>query len=118
MRTQPLLLASIDALMQAFGSRAAAHRTTLQAGRTQGQHALPISFGFKLAALLAEIRRYRPWLIHLGKQAFVKAMGGAVSTYAKMSGKGCAVQASVGELLGLGSRPELAGIDILALPDP
>ena len=79
------------------------HRATPQAGRTHGQHALPITFGFKLAGWLAEIRRHRERLVQSGRQAFVAAMGGAVGSYSAMQGQGRALQARIGELLGLGS---------------
>ena len=102
-KTQRLLLGRIDAAMQALAGLALRHRATLQAGRTHGQHALPITFGFKLAGWLAEIRRQRERIVQSGEQALMAAMGGAVGSYAAMQGKGRAVQARVAELLGLGS---------------
>ena len=35
------------------------HRDTVMAGRTHGQQGLPITFGFKAAGWLAELRRHR-----------------------------------------------------------
>jgi adenylosuccinate lyase/3-carboxy-cis,cis-muconate cycloisomerase len=102
-KTQSLLLACIDGAMRRLADLASQHRSTLQAGRTHGQHALPISFGFKLAGWLAEIRRHRERIVQSGEQAFVAAMGGAVGSYAAMAGQGRAVQARLAELLGLGS---------------
>ena len=102
-RSQSLLLDALDRVLPALASLALAHRATLQAGRTHGRHALPISFGFKLAGWLAELRRHRQRLVQAGEQAFVAAMGGAVGTYAAMDGQGRAVQDRVAALLGLGS---------------
>jgi adenylosuccinate lyase len=102
-RARPMLLAHIDAAMRVLAVRALEHKNTLQAGRTHGQHALPITFGYKLASWLAEIRRHRTRIARASRDAEVASIGGAIGTYAAMSPQGRQVQEKVGALLGLGS---------------
>ena len=87
---------------------AAENRDVVQAGRTHGQHALPITFGFKVAAWREELRRHLARLSVAAQDALVVRTGGAVGTYAAMEGQGRAVQARVAEFLGLGT----AGIPV------
>lgn len=100
-----LLLAALDRGLAATASLARAHRGTVLAGRTHGQHALPITFGFKAAAWHEELRRGAARLEAATADAFVARTGGAVGTFAAMAGQGRAVQARVAELLGLGVAP-------------
>jgi adenylosuccinate lyase len=102
-RGRPMLLSQIDATMSALAKRALEHKDTLQAGRTHGQHALPITFGYKLASWLAEVRRHRARILRTSIDAEVASFGGAIGTYAAMAPEGRKVQEKVGELLGLGS---------------
>lgn len=100
-RSHVLLTAGIDQALDALAVLALAHRNTPLAGRTHGQHALPITFGFKVAAWRGELRRHRDRIDFAARGAFVASMGGAVGTFAAMAGKGRAVQAQVAERLGL-----------------
>ncbi len=81
---------------------------TLQAGRTHGQHALPITFGFKLAGWLAELNRHAMRLDALAQHAFVARLGGAVGTYAALAGRGREVEVALADELGL-QAPDLGG---------
>jgi 3-carboxy-cis,cis-muconate cycloisomerase len=84
-----------------LGRLAHQHKTTLQAGRTHGQHALPMTFGFKAAAWHAELRRGRERLAVRADGAFLTYFGGAIGTFAAMGGKGRAVEEVAARLLGL-----------------
>ncbi len=84
------------------------HAGTLQAGRTHGQHALPITFGFKLAGWLAELNRHNARLDAVSGHAFVARLGGAVGTYAALGGSGRAVEQALAHELGL-DVPEFGG---------
>lgn len=77
----------------------------VQAGRTHGQHALPITFGFKVAGWYAELHRIENRLSDAAKEAFMVSMGGAVGTFSAMEGKGREVQEGMANLLGLASNP-------------
>ena len=48
----------LDALIQILVSQAHQHKNTVMAGRTHGQHALPVTFGFKVAVWVDELRRH------------------------------------------------------------
>lgn len=98
-------MAHADAVLSAL---AADHVDTLQAGRTHGQHALPITFGFKVAGWLAEVRRQSERLDRLDPEAFVARLGGAVGTYAALKGDGRRTEMALADHLGLGV-PDLGG---------
>lgn len=77
------------------------HKATLQAGRTHGQHALPMTFGFKLAGWIEELVRHRQRLDGRVRDSFVASMGGAIGTFSAMSGQGPNVEQHVAHALGL-----------------
>jgi adenylosuccinate lyase/3-carboxy-cis,cis-muconate cycloisomerase len=103
-RSHAMLLDFVDKALSALAALARKHRDTPQAGRTHGQHALPITFGFKVAAWHAEMRRHRQRLEFAARGAFLASTGGAVGAFAAMAGKGREVQALVARRLGLESN--------------
>lgn len=100
-RSHALLMEQVDASVAAMARLAVQHRDVPQAGRTHGQHALPMTFGFKVAGWLDEVCRHRARLVAQEGRAFVAALGGAIGTFAAMAGRGRAVQARMAEILGL-----------------
>ncbi|HXH81339.1 MAG TPA: adenylosuccinate lyase family protein, partial [Candidatus Tectomicrobia bacterium] len=86
---------------------AARHRDTVQAGRTHGQQALPITFGYKVAVWAAEAGRHLERLAALEPRVFRGQLAGAVGTLASLGEAGLAVQARVCAALGLGV-PDIA----------
>jgi 3-carboxy-cis,cis-muconate cycloisomerase len=78
-------LAAIEAALAAL---AAKHRTTVMAGRTHLQHALPVTFGYKAAVWLAMIRRHRQRLAELRPRVLVGQFAGAAGTLASLGDKG------------------------------
>ena len=75
------------------------HRSTVLAGRTHGQQALPISFGLKAASWLAPIVRHRQRLDTISPSLLVVQFGGASGTLAALGDKGLVVmEALAGEL--------------------
>ena len=99
--TQSLIDGSLSRVESALISLATQHRDTLQAGRTHGQHALPMTFGFKVTGWLEEVRRDRGRLQERLNTSFVACLGGAIGTFAAMGEKGPAVEAEMAALLGL-----------------
>ena len=77
------------------------YRATPEVGRTHGQHAVPISFGYKMAVSAAEILRHRRRLDQLGARLCVGKMSGAVGTGAGFGGKSAEVESAVMRRLGL-----------------
>lgn len=80
---------------------AKAHRATPQLGRTHGQQAVPITFGYKMAVAAAEFARHRQRLDELRPRLGVGKMAGAVGTGAGFGEKAEAVEANVMRRLNL-----------------
>jgi 3-carboxy-cis,cis-muconate cycloisomerase len=97
-----VVLAEIDQLAGLLARLARRHRTTLMAGRTHGQHALPITFGFKVAVWLDELLRQRERLVASRPRVLVGEFGGAVGTLAALGPKGLVIQKRLMRRLGLG----------------
>ena len=79
---------------------------TLIAGRTHGGHALPVTFGFKVAIWVREIRRNIERLKDAKNRLFVGMLSGAVGTFASYGEKGPIVEEGVMKKLGLG-QPDI-----------
>ncbi|MEM1883440.1 MAG: adenylosuccinate lyase, partial [Candidatus Bathyarchaeia archaeon] len=82
------------------------YKKTIMMGRTHGQHALPITFGFKLAGWMREISRHIQRLRECKKRVLVGKITGAVGTQAGLGPNAMRIQELVMQKLGL--RP--AGI--------
>jgi adenylosuccinate lyase len=78
------------------------HRSTPMVGRSHGIHAEPMTFGFKAAGWLAELRRDSKRLARAREGIGVGKISGAVGTHANVS---AAVEAHVCEALGLAPDP-------------
>ncbi len=78
------------------------HRSTPMVGRSHGIHAEPMTFGFKAAGWLAELRRDAERLARAREGIGVGKISGAVGTHANVS---AAVEAHVCEALGLAPDP-------------
>jgi len=81
---------------------AVAHRRTPMVGRSHGIHAEPITFGFKAAGWLAELRRNADRLEHARGVVAVGSISGAVGTHANVSAE---VERHVLSHLGLSADP-------------
>jgi len=77
------------------------HRATVLAGRTHGQQALPISFGFKVASWLAPLLRHSERLDEISLRLFWVQFGGAAGTLAALGDKGFAVMRELADELDL-----------------
>ncbi len=73
------------------------------AGRTHGQHAVPATFGYKVAGWIDELLRHVERLDQAAPRLFVAMLGGAAGTYASLGDQGPAVQAGIARHLGMGS---------------
>jgi len=97
----------LAAIATALAALARRYRDTPMAGRTMMQQAVPITFGFKAAAVLAAIDRHRTRLGELRPRVLVGQFAGAAGTLASLGADGLRVQAALMEELGLG-QPEIA----------
>ena len=100
-----LLTADLEAVLAQLVRLARAHRETVMAGRTHGQQALPITFGYKLAVYIAELRRHLARLAAAGERAELVEFAGAAGTLASVGPAGLRVQALLAADLGLGVPP-------------
>jgi adenylosuccinate lyase len=71
------------------------------AGRTHGQHAVPATFGYKVAVWIDELLRHIERLKQIEPRIFVAMLGGAAGTYASLGAQGPAVQAGIAKYLKL-----------------
>ena len=97
-----LVEADIEAIEAALAALAARHRTTVMAGRTHLQHALPVTFGYKAAVWLAMVRRHRQRLAELRPRVLVGQFAGAAGTLASLGDQGLAVPDALMDELDLG----------------
>lgn len=72
-------------------------------GRTHGQHAVPATFGYKVAVWIDELLRHVERLQQAAPRLFVAMLGGGAGTFASLGEQGPPVQAAIGRLLGFGS---------------
>ena len=91
----------LDLLIERLAELADRHRATVMAGRTHGQQALPISFGFKVAGWLAPLLRHRKRLAEQHSRLLQLQFGGASGTLAALSEKGLAVMQGLSQELSL-----------------
>jgi 3-carboxy-cis,cis-muconate cycloisomerase len=86
------------------------------AGRTHGQHAVPATFGYKVAVWIDELIRHVERLKQAAPRLFVAMLGGGAGTYASLGEMGPKVQAGIGRELGFGSMrvPSRVILDHLA----
>ncbi len=97
----------MEAIAAALAELSRRYRDTPMAGRSNLQQAVPLTFGFKTAALLAAMQRHRERLAQLRPRVLVGEFGGAVGTLASLGNDGLEVQSALMEELGLG-QPDIA----------
>ena len=98
-------IGTIQKKLAGFGhilqNKADKYKGTVMMGRTHGQHALPITLGFKFAVWGYEIERHIERLNGCGERVFVGKMSGAVGTQAGLGEHAVRIQELVMERLGL-----------------
>src|SRR6202020_2447762 len=65
-------------------------------GRTHGQHAVPATFGYKVAVWIDEFLRHVERLRQAAPRIFVAMLGGGAGTFASLGKQGPPVQAAIG----------------------
>ena len=102
-----LIEQDLDAIADSFAGLARKYRDTPMAGRSNLQQAVPITFGYKMAVLLAGIERNRERLRQLRPRVLVGEFGGACGNLNSLGTRGLEVQEGLMKELGLG-QPEIA----------
>lgn len=93
----------LDDFERILMEKALQYRNTLMIGRTHGQHALPITLGFKFAVWMREISRHIQRLRQCKERVLVGKMSGAVGTQAGLGLHAMKVQELVMQRLGIKS---------------
>lgn len=93
--------ADIRTLRGILADLARKHRDTPMAGRTHLQHALPVTFGYKVAIWLAMFDRHQQRLAQLRERVLCVSFAGAAGTLASLGDKGLEVQEALAQELGL-----------------
>ena len=96
-----ILERDLDALIQLLVAQAHRHKDTVMSGRTHGQHALPITFGFKVAVWIDELRRHAERMVQLRPRVLRCQFSGAAGTLASLGADGWAVHQALAAELGL-----------------
>jgi 3-carboxy-cis,cis-muconate cycloisomerase len=100
-----LIEAELIAVIEGLSRLASEHRDAPCAGRTYGQHAAPITFGFKVAVWLTGISETAAQLPWLRQRVLVASLGGPVGTLAGLSENEALVVDAFAQELGLGTTP-------------
>ncbi|MGY6549874.1 MAG: adenylosuccinate lyase [Roseinatronobacter sp.] len=101
-RAADLLLADMDALLDALERRAMEHKFTIRMGRSHGIHAEPTTMGLTFARFHAEMNRNRSRLLAARAEIATGAISGAVGSFANIDP---AVEAHVCAQMGLTPEP-------------
>jgi len=91
----------LDDFEKILMEKAALYKKALMIGRTHGQHALPITLGFKFAVWMREISRHIERLRQCRERAIVGKMSGAVGTQAGLGENAAKIQELVMKRLGI-----------------
>ncbi len=97
-----LIEADLDGIADALAALARKYRDTPMAGRSNLQQAVPITFGYKMATLLAAFERHKQRLKELRSRLLVGEFGGAAGTLSSLGGRGLETQAELMKELKLG----------------
>ena len=88
-------------ISDALAALAATHRDTPIIGRSNLQQATPITFGYKMASILAGIERHRERLNQLKPRVLMGEFGGASGTLSSLETGAMETQAALMQALGL-----------------
>jgi 3-carboxy-cis,cis-muconate cycloisomerase len=92
-------------LSASLAALAKKHRDTPMAGRSNLQQAVPITFGYKMAAILAGVERNRERLRQLKPRVLMGEFAGAAGTLASLAKGALETQEGLMRELGLGQPP-------------
>lgn len=100
-----LIRTSLTRLRSILAKHARRHRGTVMLGRSQLQHAPPVTFGLKAATWLSMFQRHGRRLDQLEERLYVLQLGGAVGTLSALGHQGPAVRRALAAELDLRLTP-------------
>jgi 3-carboxy-cis,cis-muconate cycloisomerase len=86
------------------------------AGRTHGQHAVPATFGYKVAVWIDELLRHIERLRQMAPRLFIAMLGGGAGTFASLGKQGPPEQEGIGRIQGSCSRGPAARSAVRSIP--
>lgn len=98
---QEVLISQLLKFLDKLLNLAQEHKNTVMPGRTHGQHALPVTLGYKIAIWADEIGKHIERLEEGKKRYLLGSLSGAAGTLASIREDGLAVQELYCENLGL-----------------
>jgi len=102
-----LVDADLKAISNSLADLSRRYRDTPVIGRSNLQQAIPVTFGFKMAAILAGVERHRERLEQLRPRVLMGEFGGACGTLASIEKGAMETQAALMAELGL-AKPDIA----------
>src|SRR5262249_31707193 len=100
-----IFLQQLATILTAMAGLAERTRDAVLPGRTHGQHAVPATFGFKVAVWIDELCRHVERLRACETRVFVAMLGGGAGTLASLGEPGLATQDKMAARLGLTAMP-------------
>jgi 3-carboxy-cis,cis-muconate cycloisomerase len=91
-RAHEIFLRQLATILTTLAALAEKTKDTLLPGRTHGQHAVPATFGFKVAVWIDELGRHVERLLGCEDRVFVAMLGGGAGTLASLGEPGLATQ--------------------------
>src|SRR5688572_9829487 len=104
-RAHDTFLRQLAAILTALADLAESTKDALLPGRTHGQHAVPATFGFKVAVWIDELGRHVERLHGCEGRVFVAMLGGGAGTLASLGEPGLATQDKMAARLGMHPMP-------------
>ncbi len=97
-----IILQNVLKLEESFKEKIKEHKDVVMPGRTHGQYANPVTFGFKMSNFLFELQTSRKFL---ERTQFYGKLSGAVGTYASLGKEGLEAAKTVSKRLGIEMAP-------------
>ena len=104
-RAHTIFLTQLAALLDLLADLAEETKDALLPGRTHGQHAVPATFGYKVAVWIDELCRHVERLRGCEARVFVAMLGGGAGTLASLGDLGLPTQALMAQRLGMTPMP-------------
>ena len=100
-RAHAIFLRQLATILTTLADLAERTKDVLLPGRTHGQHAVPATFGFKVAVWIDELCRHVERLRGCEDRVFVAMLGGGAGTLASLGEAGLATQEKMAARLGM-----------------
>jgi adenylosuccinate lyase len=104
-RAHRIFLGQLSGVLEAMADLAERTADDLLPGRTHGQHALPATFGFKVAGWIDELSRHVERMRAAEPRMFVAMLGGGAGTMASFGEQAFELQALYAKRLGMRPMP-------------